>query len=167
MIKYDKTIFYAITGAHISTSKLEDRLYFHCEIKKTFPPFKAPLKNQNDGHAVYAGLICGQHLKKILACIYHTMLIWISTHTQTLVTPTNLHLATTTPTPYCRNLQILAIRRGSVLSCVELANLNISTVLNMVISQNLTFKLRLKQVTLDLVTRETWEEFSQKWTGRA
>ncbi len=31
-----KQYFYAITGAHISTNKLEDRLYFHCEIKKTF-----------------------------------------------------------------------------------------------------------------------------------
>jgi hypothetical protein len=59
MIKYDKTIFLPYNRCSYIYKQARGSFIFSLRNKENLPPFKAPLKNQNDGHAVYAGLICG------------------------------------------------------------------------------------------------------------
>jgi hypothetical protein len=53
MIEYVKTIFYVIIGSSIP-KQAPGSFIFSLRNKENLPPFKAPLKNQNDGNAIYA-----------------------------------------------------------------------------------------------------------------
>ncbi len=50
MIEYVKTIFYVITGG--GSKQAPGSFMFSLRNKENLPPFKAPLKNQNDGRAI-------------------------------------------------------------------------------------------------------------------
>ena len=50
MIKYVKTIFYVITGD--GWKQTPGSFIFSLRNKENLPPFKAPLKYQNDGYAI-------------------------------------------------------------------------------------------------------------------
>ena len=52
MIKHVKTIFYVITGGNV-WKQAPGSFIFSLRNKENLPPFKAPLKNQNDGHAFH------------------------------------------------------------------------------------------------------------------
>ncbi len=52
MIKYVKTIFYVITGH--TDKQAPGSFIFSLRNRENRPPFKAPLKNQNDGNAIRA-----------------------------------------------------------------------------------------------------------------
>ncbi len=51
MIKYVETIFYVITGS--SFKQAPGSFIFSLRNKENLPQFKAPLKNENDEHAIY------------------------------------------------------------------------------------------------------------------
>ncbi len=54
MIKYVETIFYVITGYNV-WKQAAGSFIFSLRNKENLPPFKAPLKDQNDGQAIYGG----------------------------------------------------------------------------------------------------------------
>ena len=51
MIKYVETIFYVITG--YGNTQAPGSFVFSLRNKENLPPFKAPLKDQNDGNAIF------------------------------------------------------------------------------------------------------------------
>jgi hypothetical protein len=51
MIKYVKTIFCVLTGS--GYKQAPGSFIFSLRNKENLPPFKAPLKDQNDGHAIH------------------------------------------------------------------------------------------------------------------
>ena len=57
MIKYVETIFYVITG--FSYKKAPGSFIFSLRNEENLPPFKAPLKNENDKQAIYTSHDCG------------------------------------------------------------------------------------------------------------
>ena len=52
MIKHVKTIFYVITGGNV-WKPAPGSFIFSLRNKENLPLFKAPLRNQNDGRAIY------------------------------------------------------------------------------------------------------------------
>ncbi len=53
MIKYAETIFYVTTAT--GYKQAPGSFIFSLRNKENRPPFKAPLKDQDDGHAIYGG----------------------------------------------------------------------------------------------------------------
>ena len=125
----------------VTTNKLPDRSYFHCAIKKIFRHLKLPLKVEERNTQFTSILVMDQHLGEVLTCIYPTTLLRIPAHTQVLVPPTNLHLASAAPAPSWQEVTTSPLQKWKCFILCR-TDLNISTVLMIIISQtNLKFSL--------------------------